>query len=128
MIRNSVYLEGNGTSNPIRVDPNETHANILAKVRFNGGATGTVTVEFTCDKPSVFGREVGDPAGTVIGGPTDNFANAQWEAITDLTAITANDSVTIDAPIEALRFILTGFASGGAGSNIELKAVEGYRT
>ncbi len=108
MIRNSVIVSSQTTSDPMRMDPNTVPFNALAQMIFTG--TATATVEYTPDKPDM--REI-----------PDNWVNSRWFEVTQLTAQSADISALVDTPVEGLRLNVTAYTSG----DIELKAVQGYR-
>ncbi len=111
MIRQSVSLSNTGQSDPIRLDARQVDFNALALIVISN--TATVTAQFTADVPET------DPNNPTTAA--DNWVNATWYPITDLTDATATTSANIDTNVEAIRIDCTAHTAG----TITLKAIQG---
>lgn len=116
MIRDySVSVSSATQSDPIRLDANQTHmgAGLLLEI----SNTATATVEYTFDRPET------DPNNPTLAA--NNWANATWYDIADLTDITASaTSALVDTNVMAVRIDCTAYTSG----TVTLTANQGYQS
>ena len=116
-MRQSVSVGSVTASNPIRLDANRTNFNVGALLGQTN--TSTSTVEYTFDKPDT------DPNNATLAA--DNWANATWWPVTDLTDIAAAGtavatSAKLDTNVEAVRIDCTAWTSG----TVTLSIIQGY--
>ena len=105
MVNQTVSVGSATQSDPIRVDSSQSEISILALLSFTN--TATATVEFTPDKPDA----------TLA----DNWSNATWYDIADLTGKSANAWAKVDTPVQGLRIDCTAWTSG----TVSLQALQG---
>jgi hypothetical protein len=96
------------------LDANQTRfgAGVLLEI----SNTATATVEYTFDRPET------DPNNTTTAA--DNWANATWYDITDLTGVTATSSALVDTNVMGVRIDCTAYTSG----TVTLTVNQGYQS
>jgi hypothetical protein len=109
-MRQTVTLTATGSSNPVRLSPNDKQFNVGALISFASGSGSATDIEYTFDRPNM------------NLGVQDNWADAVWVKDTHLTNLTADDSFLINTPIEAIRL-----SADTVTSDVKLQVIQGYR-
>lgn len=113
MTNQTVSVSSATQSDPIRVTESNQNIDVLALLAISN--TATATVEFTADKPEM------DPNDPTLAA--DNWANATWYDIADLTGATATTWAKVDTPVTGLRIDCTAYTSG----TVSLTVIQGDR-